>query len=126
VELRNELTICFTQGMGHGHYPTLLQSLVANERKKNTLTFCVTRSGGYIKLGANPPTGPTTFITPMMGNKKYYIIKILDMQVGSTNLQVNPSVFNSGQVCSIRCNLDSQSQFLAPRPLSALIDRRGC
>eukprot|EP01052_Picozoa_sp_SAG31_P030380 SAG31_NODE_3112_length_4661_cov_9.186760_3_plen_375_part_00 len=94
-------------GVGHGQYPTLLESMIASagigRRVRNTLTFCVGRSGGYIRLGGDPPSSeapnagtPRVYKTPLMPSEKYYFVKIIDMQVGSSPLDVGASVFNSG------------------------------
>jgi hypothetical protein len=83
-------------GLGYGSYPTMFDSLVAEHKVRNTLSFCIHRQGGYIQFGADPPTDPKTISTPLHPHSKYYVLKIKDMKVGATGLGLSQSVYNMG------------------------------
>jgi hypothetical protein len=83
-------------GLGYGKYDTVFDSLVHQHKVKDTLSFCVHRSGGYIQFGADAPTAPGTISTPLVPHSKYYVLKIKGMKVGPTDLGVDSKVYNTG------------------------------
>lgn len=83
-------------GLGFGKYHTLLDSLVVEHKIKNTLSFCTHRSGGYLQLGADPPTGKDVLVTPLHPHQKYYVVRILDMKIGKTGANLGSSQYNNG------------------------------
>ena len=83
-------------GLGYGKYDTVFDSLVHQHKVKDTLSFCVHRSGGYIQFGADPPTAPGTISTPLLPHSKYYSLRIKGMKVGPTDLGIDSKVYNSG------------------------------
>ena len=38
---------------------------------RDTLSFCIMRTGGYIQFGADPPRGPNVITTPLFAHSKY-------------------------------------------------------
>lgn len=83
-------------GLGYGKYDTLFDRLVAEHKVKNTLSFCVHRSGGYIQFGADAPTAPGTISTPLIPHSKYYVMRIKGMKVGNSDLGLDQKIYNSG------------------------------
>eukprot|EP01043_Picozoa_sp_COSAG02_P000765 COSAG02_NODE_14_length_56855_cov_512.793661_46_plen_409_part_00 len=83
-------------GLGFGKYDTVFDSLVHQHKVKDTLSFCIHRSGGYIQFGADAPTAPGTISTPLVKHSKYYVLRIKGMKVGSIDLGIDSKVYNSG------------------------------
>ena len=84
-------------GVGkQAQYPTLLDTMVSDHHLPDTLTFCISRTAGWVSFGAQPPTNAPA-VTTMKPNGKYYILTLLNGKLGNTDLDVSSAVFNSGQ-----------------------------
>lgn len=84
-------------GLGYGRYNNVADEYVAQHSLRDTVTFCVSRTGGTLSFGADPPLDHDGyFSTPLIDHSKYLLVQIRAMSLGSTPLGLTTAQLNSG------------------------------
>lgn len=84
-------------GLGYGRYNNVADEYVAQHNLRDTVTFCVSRTGGTLSFGADPPLDHDGyFSTPLIDHSRYLLVQIRAISLGSTPLDLTTAQLNSG------------------------------
>jgi hypothetical protein len=84
-------------GLGYGRYNNVADEYVAQHNLRDTVTFCVSRTGGTLSFGADPPLDHDGyFSTPLIDHSRYLLVQIRAISLGSTPLGLTTAQLNSG------------------------------